>query len=400
MVKDTEYYDVLGISPDASAIDIKKAYRKKAMLTHPDKNPNDPEAAKKFQEVGEAYQVLSDPDLRSRYDEFGKDQALPEEGFADPSEMFTEMFGGENFKDWIGELSMLKDLTETAEVLQVDGNGNGEAAADAAADSTDLQHKADSEVGASATGTGAGTANANAKKSNKLTKEQREQLVQLREKKRAEKLQRVEELSKKLDARLSKLILAMKDEAAFQKFITELDKEIDDLKMESFGLELLHVIGKVYHVKANAYLRSKKTFGLTRIVSSLREKGSTAKSAWNILSTALDAQNTMEEMAKAQEKGEEWDDYQRAEFERKMTGKFVATAWVSSKFEVQGVLREVCDQILQDKSVPSKERSLKAQALLIMSNEFLKAERSEEDAEEARVFEELMYEATTKPKKR
>ncbi|ODV72370.1 Caj1p [Cyberlindnera jadinii NRRL Y-1542] len=382
MVKDTEYYDVLGISPDASASDIKKAYRKKAMLTHPDKNPNDPEAAKKFQEVGEAYQVLSDPDLRSRYDEFGKDQALPEEGFADPSEMFTEMFGGENFKDWIGELSMLKDLTETAEVLQVDGNGNGEAAADGAADSTDLQHKADSE------------------KSNKLTKEQREQLVQLREKKRAEKLQRVEELSKKLDARLSKLILAMKDEAAFQKFITELDKEIDDLKMESFGLELLHVIGKVYHVKANAYLRSKKTFGLTRIVSSLREKGSTAKSAWNILSTALDAQNTMEEMAKAQEKGEEWDDYQRAEFERKMTGKFVATAWVSSKFEVQGVLREVCDQILQDKSVPSKERSLKAQALLIMSNEFLKAERSEEDAEEARVFEELMYEATTKPKKR
>jgi curved DNA-binding protein CbpA len=384
MVKDTAYYDILGVEPEASATEIKKAYRKKAMLTHPDKNPNDPEAARKFQEVGEAYQVLSDESLRARYDEFGKDEALPEEGFADPTEMFSMMFGGESFKDWIGELSMLKDLSETAELL-------GE---EPSSESTDLQHKADGSV------SNASTASNAAPKRGKLTKEQREQLEKLREKKKQEKKERVDELSKKLDPKLAKLALAMRDEADFKKFQSDLQREIDDLKMESFGLELLHVIGKIYHSKANAFLRSKKTFGLTKIVSSLREKGSTAKSAWNILSTAMDAQSTMEEMAKAQEKGEEWDEYQKAEFERKMTGKFVATAWVSSKFEVQNVLRDVCDRILHDKSVPSKERTTKAQALLILGNEFLKAQRSEEDAEEARVFEELMYEATNRIKRK
>ncbi len=51
MVKDTSYYDLLGINPDASDLEIKKAYRKKAILTHPDKNPDDPEAAERFQEV-------------------------------------------------------------------------------------------------------------------------------------------------------------------------------------------------------------------------------------------------------------------------------------------------------------------------------------------------------------
>ena len=63
-----DYYEVLGVNKDASAEEIKKAYRKAAMKYHPDRNPGDKEAEAKFKEVGEAYEVLSDDGKRSRYD--------------------------------------------------------------------------------------------------------------------------------------------------------------------------------------------------------------------------------------------------------------------------------------------------------------------------------------------
>ena len=66
-----DYYEVLGVAKDASADDIKKAYRKLAMKYHPDRNPGDKSAEEKFKEVGEAYEVLSDADKRSRYDSYG-----------------------------------------------------------------------------------------------------------------------------------------------------------------------------------------------------------------------------------------------------------------------------------------------------------------------------------------
>ncbi len=67
----SEYYDLLGVSGDASEADIKKAYRKLAMELHPDRNP-DPEAEARFKEMTEAYEVLRDPQKRARYDRFGK----------------------------------------------------------------------------------------------------------------------------------------------------------------------------------------------------------------------------------------------------------------------------------------------------------------------------------------
>ncbi|MCI6530341.1 MAG: molecular chaperone DnaJ [Mesosutterella sp.] len=69
---DRDYYEVLGVSRDASAEDIKKAYRRLAMKYHPDRNPGDDTAKEKFEEVGEAYSVLSDAQKRAAYDRFGK----------------------------------------------------------------------------------------------------------------------------------------------------------------------------------------------------------------------------------------------------------------------------------------------------------------------------------------
>ncbi|HMC84585.1 MAG TPA: DnaJ domain-containing protein, partial [Chitinophagaceae bacterium] len=68
-----DYYQVLGIGKNASADDIKKVYRKLARKHHPDLNPNDKEANKKFQQLNEANEVLSDPEKRKKYDKYGKD---------------------------------------------------------------------------------------------------------------------------------------------------------------------------------------------------------------------------------------------------------------------------------------------------------------------------------------
>ncbi len=71
MAEKRDYYEVLGVGKNANADEIKKAYRKAAIKYHPDKNPGDKEAEEKFKEAAEAYDVLSNPDKRARYDQFG-----------------------------------------------------------------------------------------------------------------------------------------------------------------------------------------------------------------------------------------------------------------------------------------------------------------------------------------
>ncbi len=101
------YYEVLGISRDADAEAIKKAYRKLAMQYHPDRNSEDPKAEERFKEIGEAYAVLSDPDKRSRYDRFGKAGLGGAGGYSggmeiDPFEIFRSFMGGFGFGDIFG----------------------------------------------------------------------------------------------------------------------------------------------------------------------------------------------------------------------------------------------------------------------------------------------------------
>ncbi|KAK9467936.1 hypothetical protein V1512DRAFT_205238 [Lipomyces arxii] len=98
--KRKDYYKILGISKSADDAEIKKAYRKMALMYHPDKNPDNPTAHDKFKDVGEAYEVLSDSQKRARYDS-GVDLQDPSDGFGgggmgaeiDPSVLF-QMFGG------------------------------------------------------------------------------------------------------------------------------------------------------------------------------------------------------------------------------------------------------------------------------------------------------------------
>jgi molecular chaperone DnaJ len=95
-----DYYDVLGVERSATGEEIKRAYRKLAVKFHPDKNPEDPHAEEKFKELGEAYDVLMDPDKRAAYDRFGHAAFAPGGAgfgrgvFHDPFDIFREVFGG------------------------------------------------------------------------------------------------------------------------------------------------------------------------------------------------------------------------------------------------------------------------------------------------------------------
>ncbi|KAF9699301.1 hypothetical protein EKO04_003058 [Ascochyta lentis] len=502
MVLETAYYDALGVPPTATELEIKKAYRKLAIKLHPDKNPGDETAHAKFQEIGEAYQVLSDDQLRANYDKYGKEGAVPQSGFEDPSEFFTMIFGGEAFVDWIGEISLMKDLTKTMEIsmremeeqeaaeaeaarAEVTAGGSASAAAagqttsttpaadatpatvgaepsagakakeaEAAAERAAAEHGGDAPPSyaapppayaepvadtsstapaAAAAGTASGAStpkqrgipirpaimdkteedarmeaanmtdaekelrNKEKNKKGGLTKEQREELAAYELERKKIRDERVANLQKKLIERISLWTETDKATDVTKAFKDKVALEIENLKMESFGLEILHAIGTTYLMKASSFLKSQKFLGISGFFSRIKDKGTLVKDTWNTMSAAIDAQLTMEEMAKLEEQGgEAWTDEKKAEYEKKVTGKILAAAWRGSKFEIQSVLRDVCDQVLNDKKVKLEKRVERAHALVIIGEMCQKAERDPEEEGDFMAFEQLMAEAAAK----
>ncbi|KAK1624075.1 DnaJ domain-containing protein [Colletotrichum phormii] len=484
MVVDTAYYDTLGVQPTATDVEIKKAYRKLAIVHHPDKNPNDPSAHEKFQEIGEAYQVLSDKDLRAAYDKYGKDSAKPSEGFADPAEFFSSIFGGDAFVDWIGEISLMKDLTATMDITMQEGEEGAEGAdgefpgtEEATKESMKASGEADKTGAAPAAGAAAppptivvedekeahkapesaatGTADApppayaaaeartpspspsgtsgtakrtqiplrpalmdrpseevagqpeseeslrkKEKKKGSLTKEQRDQLAAYDKERARVRQERVDTLASKLLDRISVWTETDKGPDVTKSFQEKTRLEMENMKMESFGLDILHAIGQTYLAKATGLLKSQKFLGIGGFFSRVKDKGTIVKETWNTISSAIDAQQTIEEMARMEEKGgEEWSEDRKAEYERRVTGKILTAAWRGSKFEIQSVLREVCDSVLNDKKVPLAKRLERAEALVIIAEIFSKAARSPEEEGDYLVFEQLVAEAAIKKDK-
>ncbi|KAH9479423.1 putative J domain-containing protein C4H3.01 [Psilocybe cubensis] len=464
---ETEYYDLLGVPVDADDTVLKKGYRKQAMKYHPDKNPS-ADAEEKFKEISKAYQVLSDPNLRAVYDKNGK-KMVDKEGpinMDDAAGFFANVFGGERFHDYIGEISIMKDMTSVATTMMTDeekaeiekqmnsGNPNvtgastpsvsgaasttppGAAptaphtpstlsAASTAAPLVSEVH-ADGSIPAAATHppsapvappsptTGShivphgsspqSTPSVNSATVDKETEkreaarrkaEQREKLREHEKARRKAMEARVAMLTKKMIERIRPFVEAKdpggKDDPESTAFAEKMKREVEDLKLESFGVELLHTIGSVYMMKASSFMKSKKFLGIPGFFSRLKEKGTLAKDVWGVIGSALSVRELMLEMEKAQAKGDVGEEELRA-LEMDVTGKIMLASWRGARLEVIQVLREVIDNVLKEPGQPEAVLVNRAKALLITGAIFKSAVPDESD-EERRELERMVHEA-------
>jgi hypothetical protein len=174
-------------------------------------------------------------------------------------------------------------------------------------------------------------------------------------------------------------------------------REAEDLKVESFGVEILHTIGTVYVTKASGYLKSKRFLGFGGFWSKLKEKGSVAKDAWGVIGSALSVQQVMQDIERAQLKGDVGEEELKA-LEIDVTGKIMLASWRGTRFEVVQVLREVVDNVLKDHSANDQELYHRARGLLLLGAIF-KSTVPDESDEERRELERMVAEAA-KPKKK
>lgn len=372
-VADTGFYDIIGVKPNASPAEIKKAYYKAALRLHPDKNQDDPEASKKFQQLAQAYQVLSDPKLRDRYDQMGvegvSDEKLPN---IDPVLFFSMLFGAEQFEKYIGKLYLAMQTDHITKDLQKDferhsQNPDGTSGREVLGSSLEREMRWSSD-----------------KKDQQMKRQQFVREVQC---------------AAQLVSRLDRWVSGRNQDG----WVTSILQEATELSQVSFGGRLLRTIGGVYEAAADQFFMSLRgNFTVENYAQSWKDSAYSAKVKVQAMSSVAKSAYAVKQMhdvagvGMAEEDQAKKDEAARvalSSFETSLP-VFLQTIWDISQLDIESTVRKVCEKVLKDVSVPWQIRYRRAEALLRLGRIFRDAGQVElRDISQSQVAKQHLEEA-------